>query len=164
MRFFFSLPSRAAGDTGSRAPAGTSYTIWKSFLDLTEIPRHQRAGQGPHMDNVPFSHVFLSKKKKLLCLWHYFHYRAGLFSRERPILHLLFIFDIRPSRQNGDKNKKSVTSAVWIWLRLTSTQHSSTLSSKQCADLSQEDVSNIHSTNSGGRKFTFAADDPRHLT
>lgn len=42
------------------------------------------------------------KKKKefahLLCLWRYFHYRAGLFSQQRPTLHLLSIL--------GDKKEQ----------------------------------------------------------
>lgn len=123
--FFFSLV--LPEDTGSRAPAGTSYTIWKSFVDQTEIPRHWRAGRGPRMDAL-LDHVLLLKKGRIspicfVCLWRYFHYRAGLFKGERPTLHLLSIFDLRPSQQRGDEKKKKrniCKSAVWIWLRLTS--------------------------------------------
>lgn len=103
-----------------------------------------------------------------VCLWHYFHYQAGLFRQERPTLHLLSISYMWPSRQRGDvKKKKSPTSAslpFGFGCVSHQSQRSSASSSKQRAD-----------PESGGRfkhfqipddKFIFAASNRRapHLT
>lgn len=93
----------------------------------------------------------LKKKRRIspicfVCLWHYFHDRAGLFRQERLTLHLLSIYDMRPSRQRGDEKKKSATSAslqFGFGCVSRQAQHSSASSWKQRADPSQQDVSKI---------------------
>lgn len=108
---------------------------------LTCWPR-ATSGRAP-----PPSCVALKKKKKsrispicFVCLWHYFHYQAGLFRRERPTLHLLSISYMWPSRQRGDVKKNIKISPTSASLPFgfgcvsRQAQHSSASSSKRRAD------------------------------